>query len=162
MGFGTRRSRRTRRTRRQFGGSPMSVFDGTSFAGAGGVPIENRATIDPHCGGRRRKSRRGGRRRKSQRGGCGCNSLIHTGGKRRTHTGGNRSFGVDVGSNDMGKMYSGLTVNSCQGGGGAADSSITSTPAGYGMVRPYQSDSSTFMEPVSYNGKGGRRTRHRR
>lgn len=115
MGNSASRSTQKQRQRSQRGGD--YGFSGPAFVSASGAPVESRmdqidcmevARPPPAIGGaRQRKSQRQRKSKKSQRGGgCGCNS-------QRGGGGGTGGYTVDVGSNDIGKMYSAITPGNC-------------------------------------------------
>jgi len=63
----------------------------------------------PAIGGARQRKSKKQKSKRSQRGGaCGCNSQSQRGGG-----GGTGGYAVDVGSNDIGKMYSALIPGNC-------------------------------------------------
>lgn len=83
---------------------------------------------------------------------------------------GNGGFAVNVGSNDIGKMYSSLSVAPCppavQAGGAAVDElGVVSHVAGYGFgpSGAVLTDSAHYLDPIAYNRTmaGGRRTKRR-
>jgi hypothetical protein len=178
-------------------------FTGAAFAPAGPMaPVESRVDYS-HCGfparpgslvgGARR--RRGGHKgyrsahrqtRKQQGGACngGCSGApmpptIQSGGG-----GGTGGYGFNITSNDLGKVYSSLTVGACpppvrpgaQTGGGDASMAdtraVVSFPAGYGYapesVREINSGTAHYLDQISYGrqcmGGGGRsaRRKHRK
>jgi len=110
MGNSASRSTRRQKQRSQRGGD--YGFSGPAFVSASGAPVESRmgqidcmevARPPPAIGGaRQRKSK------KQQGGACGCNSQSQRGGG-----GGTGGYTVDVGSNDIGKMYSALIPGNC-------------------------------------------------
>lgn len=177
------RSRRTRRrgNRKQRGGDYYG-YTGPAFSAAAGVPVESR-TIDTHCGdlrgagpdvtafktvqfGGKKKTRHG---RRAQRGGaCGCNALQQRGGG-----GGTGGFGFNISNNDLGKMYSSLSVGACppaQRGGAAADelgAVSYKTGYGFGPASVVSTPSAHYLNPLGYDRTvmaGGKRRsrRHRR
>ena len=113
MGNSASRStqKQKQRQRSQRGGD--YGFSGPAFVSASGAPVESRmdqidcmevARPPPAIGGARRSKKQ--KSKKQQGGACGCNS-------QRGGGGGTGGYTVDVGSNDIGKMYSAITPGNC-------------------------------------------------
>jgi len=117
MGNSASRSTQKQRQRQRSQRGGDYGFSGPAFVSASGAPVESRmdqidcmevARPPPAIGGARKSKKRPS---KSQRGGaCGCNSQR---GGQRGGGGGTGGFSVDVGSNDIGKMYSAITPGNC-------------------------------------------------
>jgi len=144
------RTRKQKKQRQQRGGD--YGFSGPAFMTAAGAPVESRMdqidcmmvdrpapVLAASYGGARRS-----RKQRQQRGGaCGCNGLQQRGGG-----GGTGGYSVDVGANDIGKMYSALIPGNCAtvpsramvGGqrGGSEAYGLQSYTAGYDMNRPVE------------------------
>ena len=157
-------------------------FSGPAFMSAAGAPVESRLDqVDCMAVDRPapvlQSSYGGARRSRKQKGGaCGCNSLRQTGGG-----GGTGGLTVDVGANDIGKLYSAVIPGNCAtvpvramvGGsrrsqrGGSEAYGLQSYTAGYDMNRPVEAGggSAHYMDWTAYDKtcKGGaRRTRRSR
>jgi hypothetical protein len=180
-----RRARSSRRQRKQRGGDGWT-YDAVAGVSASGAPFEAR-TQYTHCYDDPRAAfapavspagaMRGGvrRSRKQQRGGgCGCLAAppMQAGGG--SGTGG---YAVDVGSNDLGKVYADLPKGPCpvavpqRGGAGAATDAdiygISSYSAGYGFGPSgvMSTDSAHYLDPLGYDKTcqgGARKTRRAR
>lgn len=171
--------RRHRRRHHQRGGDGYG-YTGAAFAPAGGMaPVEARAAFS-HCGfparpgslvgGARRRSRRYRKQRGGACGSCSAPAVLlaqQSGGGAAT---GGYGF---VLNNDIGKVYSSLSVGSCdsvvaQRGGADAASSIVSYPAGYGYAPESAVEvgggTAHYLNQISYGRQcmgGGRRRHHR-
>ena len=173
------RASKTRKLRKRGQKGGDYGFSGPAFMSAAGAPIESRMdqidcmaverpapTLQASYGGARRS-------RKSQKGGaCGCNALRlqQTGGG-----GGTGGYSVDVGANDIGKLYSAVTPGNCAtvplravGGSrrsqrGGATYGLQSYTAGYDMNRPVEAGggSAHYLDWTVYDKtcKGGARRR---
>ena len=113
--MGNSASKRTTRRQRQRQQSQRGGdygFSGPAFVSASGAPVESRMDqIDCMEVARPAPAIGGARRSKKQRGGaCGCNAQR---GGQRGGGGGTGGFSVDVGSNDIGKMYSAVIPGNC-------------------------------------------------
>lgn len=106
----TQKQRQRQRQQSQRGGD--YGFSGPAFVSASGAPVESRMDqIDCMEVARPPPAIGGARKSKKQRGGaCGCNSQR---GGQRGGGGGTGGYTVDVGSNDIGKMYSAITPGNC-------------------------------------------------
>jgi len=109
----SQRATRRQRQRSQRGGD--YGFSGPAFVSASGAPVESRmdqidcmevARPPPAIGGSRQRQRQRKSKRSQRGGACGCNS-------QRGGGGGTGGYAVDVGSNDIGKMYSAITPGNC-------------------------------------------------
>ena len=115
MGNSSSRSTQKQRQRQRSQRGGDYGFSGPAFVSASGAPVESRmdqidcmevARPPPAIGGARKSKKRSS---KSQRGGaCGCNAQSQRGGG-----GGTGGYTVDVGSNDIGKMYSAVIPGNC-------------------------------------------------
>ena len=125
--MGARFSRATRKANKKDRKSQKGGdygFSGPAFMTSAGAPVESRMDqIDcmevdrpapvlqaSYGGARRSRSRSRSRSRKQKGGACGCNALRlqQTGGG-----GGTGGYSVDVGANDIGKLYSAVTPGNC-------------------------------------------------
>ena len=156
MAKNQRRTRRTRRNRKQRGGSPTFAYTG-DFIKTAGAPQAIWSHEDPHC-----VSADSMRPAPMVGGGCGCTgSQLQRGG-----SSGNGGYSMIL-SNQNGKMFDGVMPGPCPAPqvGGDAKQLIQSYPSGYGLVHPYNSSNSNFMEYESYGrqcmGGGTRYTKRR-
>jgi hypothetical protein len=137
------RTRKQKKQKQQRGGD--YGFSGPAFMTAAGAPVESRMdqidcmmvdrpapVLAASYGGARRS-----RKQRQQGGACGCDGLQQRGGG-----GGTGGYSVDVGANDIGKMYSALIPGNCATvpsramvGGSYGLQSYT---AGYDMNRPVE------------------------
>jgi len=118
MGNSASRSTQKQRQRQRSQRGGDYGFNGPAFVSASGAPVESRmdqidcmevARPPPAIGGARQRKSKKQKSKRSQRGGaCGCNSQSQRGGG-----GGTGGYAVDVGSNDIGKMYSAITPGNC-------------------------------------------------
>ena len=178
----TQKQRQRQRQQSQRGGD--YGFSGPAFVSASGAPVESRmdqidcmevARPAPAIGGARRQQKS-----KKQRGGaCGCNAQR---GGQRGGGGGTGGFSVDVGSNDIGKMYSAVIPGNCatvpsramvggrrrrqqknQRGGDSAASvyGLQSYSAGFDLNKPVEipGGSAHYLDWTAYDNtcKGGAR-----
>ena len=177
-------SRRRQSQRKQRGGG--WGYNGSTFASAGGAPLEVRsmtndcqvpsrtAQVGGGCGCNKQMG--GSRRRRSRQsqrgGGCGvqlpqrgggCGVPLQTGGgcgcsDRMLQQGG--SYAVDVASNELGKVAI-YTPGSCQKGGEYP--LIPTHTASYSMTEPVLLDSGArYMEVQAGQKAGTRRNRRRK
>ena len=153
----------------QRGGSPNYGYGGEIIRTGSGAPLEAWSHSDPHCtaastlrpapmlGGRRKSQRN---QRNQSGGGCGCM------GPQRGGSSGNGGFSLVL-NNENGKMFDGVMRGACPAPqvGGDPKQLIQSYPAGHGMIHPYNSNNSNFLEYESYGrqcmGGGKRRSRHK-
>lgn len=153
-------------------------YTGAAFDAAGGMaPVESRVAFS-HCGFPARPGSLvgGGRRSRRQRGG-NCTScapsqvLINQAQQQVGGGGGSGGYMVNVGSNDMGKMYASVDRAPCpsqMGGASMVDTRVVdSYSAGYGYAplsaREEGGGSAHYLDPISYGrqcmGGGARRRR---
>lgn len=140
-------------------------YTGAAFTPAGSMaPIESRAAFS-HCGFPARPGSMVG-------GACGsCSAPAVLMGQAQVGGGGGTGgYGFDITNNDLGKVYSSLSVGSCpgqKGGASMADTRIVdSYPAGYGYgpesVREINNGTAHYLDQISYGrqcmGGGYRRT----